>query len=86
MIGPAKQEYLDSGAKTACSQDFTYSKQEINLSSGFAARGHCCNPGIDNPEEACIKVFAQKDNSRIPSVFWIWRSANFQERKYYDMV
>jgi NAD(P)H-quinone oxidoreductase subunit J len=28
--------------------------------------------GIDNPEEVCcIKVFAQKDNPRIPSVFWI---------------
>lgn len=36
--------------------------------------------GIDNPEEVCIKVFAQKDNPRIPSVFWIWRSANFQKR------
>jgi NADH:ubiquinone oxidoreductase subunit C len=38
--------------------------------------------GIDNPEEVCcIKVFAQKDNPRIPSVFWIWRSADFQERE-----
>jgi len=42
--------------------------------------------GIDNPEEVCIKVFAQKDNPRIPSVFWIWRSADFQERESYDMV
>uniref|UniRef100_A0ACD6AWK7 Uncharacterized protein n=1 Tax=Avena sativa TaxID=4498 RepID=A0ACD6AWK7_AVESA len=40
----------------------------------------------DNPEEICIKVFAQKDNPRIPSVFWIWRSADFQERESYDMV
>ncbi|PNT70988.1 hypothetical protein BRADI_2g20961v3 [Brachypodium distachyon] len=40
----------------------------------------------DNPEEVCIKVFAQKDNPRIPSVFWIWRSADFQERESYDMV
>nr|YP_009386559.1 NADH-plastoquinone oxidoreductase subunit J [Cymbopogon flexuosus]YP_009626913.1 NADH dehydrogenase subunit J [Cymbopogon citratus]YP_010236474.1 NADH-plastoquinone oxidoreductase subunit J [Cymbopogon densiflorus]YP_010236557.1 NADH-plastoquinone oxidoreductase subunit J [Cymbopogon obtectus]YP_010236722.1 NADH-plastoquinone oxidoreductase subunit J [Cymbopogon schoenanthus]YP_010616157.1 NADH dehydrogenase subunit J [Cymbopogon nardus]YP_010884479.1 NADH-plastoquinone oxidoreductase subu len=42
--------------------------------------------GIDNPEEVCIKVFAQKDNPRIPSVFWVWRSADFQERESYDMV
>ncbi|KAF8762069.1 hypothetical protein HU200_009831 [Digitaria exilis] len=41
---------------------------------------------IDNPEEVCIKVFAQKDNPRIPSVFWVWRSADFQERESYDMV
>uniref|UniRef100_A0ACD6AVU2 Uncharacterized protein n=1 Tax=Avena sativa TaxID=4498 RepID=A0ACD6AVU2_AVESA len=40
----------------------------------------------DNPEEVCIKVFAQKDNPRSPSVFWIWRSADFQERESYDMV
>ncbi|VAH90039.1 unnamed protein product [Triticum turgidum subsp. durum] len=42
--------------------------------------------GIDNSEEVCIKVFAQKDNPRIPSIFWIWRSADFQERESYDMV
>jgi NAD(P)H-quinone oxidoreductase subunit J len=42
--------------------------------------------GIDNPEEVCIKVFAQKDNRRIPTAFWVWRSVNFQERKSYDMV
>ncbi|KQK12466.1 hypothetical protein BRADI_1g03925v3 [Brachypodium distachyon] len=42
--------------------------------------------GIDNPEEVCIKVFVRKDNPRIPSVFWIWRSADFQERESYDMV
>uniref|UniRef100_A0ACD6AIY5 Uncharacterized protein n=1 Tax=Avena sativa TaxID=4498 RepID=A0ACD6AIY5_AVESA len=40
----------------------------------------------DNPEEVCIKVFSRKDNPRIPSVFWIWRSADFQERESYDMV
>uniref|UniRef100_K3Z2L3 NADH:ubiquinone oxidoreductase 30kDa subunit domain-containing protein n=1 Tax=Setaria italica TaxID=4555 RepID=K3Z2L3_SETIT len=43
--------------------------------------------GTDRKEEVCsIKVFAQKDNPRIPSVFWIWRSADFQERESYDMV
>jgi hypothetical protein len=28
----------------------------------------------------------KKDNPRIPSVFWIWRNADFQERGSYDMV
>jgi NAD(P)H-quinone oxidoreductase subunit J len=41
---------------------------------------------IDNPEEVCIKVFAQKDNPRISFVFWVWRSADFQENESYDMV
>nr|YP_010461412.1 NADH-plastoquinone oxidoreductase subunit J [Allium xiangchengense]YP_010461500.1 NADH-plastoquinone oxidoreductase subunit J [Allium chienchuanense]YP_010461588.1 NADH-plastoquinone oxidoreductase subunit J [Allium omeiense]YP_010461676.1 NADH-plastoquinone oxidoreductase subunit J [Allium hookeri]UUF92665.1 NADH-plastoquinone oxidoreductase subunit J [Allium xiangchengense]UUF92841.1 NADH-plastoquinone oxidoreductase subunit J [Allium chienchuanense]UUF92929.1 NADH-plastoquinone oxidored len=42
--------------------------------------------GIDKPEEVCIKVFAQRSNPRISSVFWIWRSADFQERESYDML
>nr|QYJ54856.1 NADH-plastoquinone oxidoreductase subunit J [Diplandrorchis sinica] len=42
--------------------------------------------GIDKPEEVCIKVFAPDSNSQTPSVFWIWRSADFQERESYDML
>nr|YP_009987905.1 NADH dehydrogenase subunit J [Paphiopedilum spicerianum]QNL17701.1 NADH dehydrogenase subunit J [Paphiopedilum spicerianum] len=42
--------------------------------------------GIDKPEEVCIKVFAPRSNSRTPSVFWIWRSTDFQERESYDML
>ncbi|KAL0540000.1 hypothetical protein IC582_024224 [Cucumis melo] len=34
----------------------------------------------------CIKVFAARINPRIPSVFWVWKSANFQERESYDML
>ncbi|KAJ4736362.1 hypothetical protein LUZ62_010123 [Rhynchospora pubera] len=37
-------------------------------------------------EEVCIKVFVPRKNPRIPSVFWIWRSADFQERESYDML
>nr|YP_009730303.1 NADH-plastoquinone oxidoreductase subunit J [Helicia shweliensis]YP_010158766.1 NADH dehydrogenase subunit J [Helicia nilagirica]QHT54490.1 NADH-plastoquinone oxidoreductase subunit J [Helicia shweliensis]QRG31032.1 NADH dehydrogenase subunit J [Helicia nilagirica] len=42
--------------------------------------------GVDQPEEVCIKVFASRRNPRIPSVFWIWKSADFQERESYDML
>ncbi|KAK9660535.1 hypothetical protein RND81_O211600 [Saponaria officinalis] len=34
----------------------------------------------------CIKVFAPRTNPRIPSVFWVWKSADFQERESYDML
>ncbi|KAH0440297.1 hypothetical protein IEQ34_023854 [Dendrobium chrysotoxum] len=34
----------------------------------------------------CIKVFAPRSNPQTPSVFWIWRSAYFQERESYDML
>ncbi|KAL4009929.1 hypothetical protein IC575_031016 [Cucumis melo] len=35
--------------------------------------------GIDQPEEVCIKVFAARINPKIPSVFWVWKSADFPE-------
>ncbi|KAD7477256.1 hypothetical protein E3N88_00392 [Mikania micrantha] len=42
--------------------------------------------GVDQPEEVCIKVFAPKRDPRIPSVFWVWKSVDFQERESYDML
>ncbi|XP_059645805.1 NAD(P)H-quinone oxidoreductase subunit K, chloroplastic-like [Cornus florida] len=42
--------------------------------------------GVDQPEEVCIKVFAPRRNPRIPSVFWVWKSVDFQERESYDML
>jgi NAD(P)H-quinone oxidoreductase subunit J len=40
----------------------------------------------DQPEEVCIKVFVPRKDPRIPSVFRIWKSADFQERESYDML
>ncbi|KAL2904934.1 ATP synthase subunit beta chloroplastic [Bienertia sinuspersici] len=42
--------------------------------------------GMDQPEEVCIKVFFPRWNPRIPSIFWVWKSADFQERESYDML
>ncbi|GJR11395.1 NAD(P)H-quinone oxidoreductase subunit K [Tanacetum coccineum] len=42
--------------------------------------------GVDQPEEVCIKVFAPRRDPRIPSVFWVWKSVDFQERESYDML
>ncbi|CAL5179390.1 unnamed protein product [Lathyrus oleraceus] len=41
---------------------------------------------LDQPEEVCIKVFTPRQNPRIPSLFWVWKSADFQERESYDML
>ncbi len=38
------------------------------------------------PEEVYIKVFVSRQNPQIPSIFWIWKSADFQERESYDML
>ena len=39
----------------------------------------------DQPEEICLKVFLNRENPMIPSVFSIWKTADFQERESYDM-
>ncbi|ASC72234.1 NAD(P)H-quinone oxidoreductase subunit J [Halomicronema hongdechloris C2206] len=39
----------------------------------------------DRPEEVRVKVFLPRENPRVPSVYWIWRSADWQERESYDM-
>jgi NAD(P)H-quinone oxidoreductase subunit J len=38
-----------------------------------------------SPEEVRIKVFLPRENPVVPSVYWIWRSADWQERETYDM-
>ncbi|MBD0334576.1 MAG: NAD(P)H-quinone oxidoreductase subunit J [Cyanobacteria bacterium Co-bin13] len=39
----------------------------------------------DRPEEVRVKVFLPRENPRVPSVYWIWKSADWQERESYDM-
>lgn len=39
----------------------------------------------DRPEEVRIKVYIPRDNPKVPSVYWIWKAADWQERESYDM-
>lgn len=39
----------------------------------------------DRPEEVRVKVFLPRTDPRCPSVFWIWKTADWQERETYDM-
>lgn len=39
----------------------------------------------DRPEEIRLKVFLPREDPRVPSVYWIWKSADWQERETYDM-
>nr|YP_009547473.1 NADH dehydrogenase subunit J [Cheilanthes micropteris]AYW15469.1 NADH dehydrogenase subunit J [Cheilanthes micropteris] len=41
---------------------------------------------LDQPEEICAKVFVSRTNPEIPSVYWVRKSADFQERESYDML
>ncbi|ADI63544.1 NAD(P)H-quinone oxidoreductase subunit J [Trichormus azollae] len=40
----------------------------------------------DKPEEVRVKVFLLRDNPTVPSVYWIWKTADWQERESYDML
>ncbi|MGH1396137.1 MAG: NAD(P)H-quinone oxidoreductase subunit J [Trichormus sp.] len=39
----------------------------------------------DKPEEVRVKVFLPRENPVVPSVYWIWKTADWQERESYDM-
>ncbi len=39
----------------------------------------------DRPEEVRLKVFLPRENPQLPSVYWIWKAADWQEREAYDM-
>ncbi len=62
--------------------------------------GYDCGPGkelvsfyhltklsdnADRPQEVRVKVFLPRDNPRLPSVYWIWKAVDWQERETYDM-
>jgi NAD(P)H-quinone oxidoreductase subunit J len=40
----------------------------------------------DRPDEVRLKVFLPRENPRVPSVYWIWKAADWQERETYDML
>lgn len=39
----------------------------------------------DRPEEVRVKVFLPRENPSVPSVYWIWKTADWQERESFDM-
>lgn len=39
----------------------------------------------DRPEEVRVKVFLPRENPTVPSLYWIWKTADWQERESYDM-
>jgi NAD(P)H-quinone oxidoreductase subunit J len=41
--------------------------------------------GAHKPEEIRVKVFLPRENPVVPSVYWIWKAADWQERETYDM-
>ncbi len=40
---------------------------------------------VTRSEEVRIKVSVPREDARVPSVYWIWKGADWQERESYDM-
>jgi NAD(P)H-quinone oxidoreductase subunit J len=40
---------------------------------------------VDRAEELRLKVFLPREDPRVPSVYWIWKGADWQERESFDM-
>ncbi|MDB9525946.1 NAD(P)H-quinone oxidoreductase subunit J [Oscillatoria sp. CS-180] len=40
---------------------------------------------VTDPEEVRVKVFLSREDPKVPSVYWIWKAADWQERESYDM-
>jgi NAD(P)H-quinone oxidoreductase subunit J len=40
---------------------------------------------VTSPEEVRLKVFVPRNDPKVPSVYWIWNAADWQERESYDM-
>lgn len=43
------------------------------------------NDDAQGLEEVRVKVYLPRDNPQVPSVYWIWKGADWQERESYDM-
>ncbi len=41
--------------------------------------------GAHKPQEIRVKVFLPREKPVLPSVYWIWKAADWQERETYDM-
>ncbi len=39
----------------------------------------------DRPEEVRLKVYLPREAPTVPSVYWVWPAADWQERESYDM-
>lgn len=39
----------------------------------------------DRPDEIRVKVFVPREDPKVPSVYWIWKTADWQERESFDM-
>jgi len=55
------------------------------VSSWLTENGFKVSDNADTPEEVRVKVFLPREKPTVASLYWIWKSADWQERESYDM-
>lgn len=40
---------------------------------------------VTQPEEVRVKVYLNRDEPKVPSLYWIWKASDWQERESYEM-
>ncbi|MBL1210529.1 NAD(P)H-quinone oxidoreductase subunit J [Geminocystis sp. GBBB08] len=40
---------------------------------------------VTDPQEVRIKVYLNREDPRVPSLYWIWKAVDWQERESYEM-
>jgi NAD(P)H-quinone oxidoreductase subunit J len=85
------RDYLFPFASALYAYGFNYLMYQCGYDDGpgsdLVSVYHLAKLGDDcgTPEEVRVKVFLPRQDPRCPSLFWIWKSADWQERETYDM-
>lgn len=78
-------------AKVLYDQGFNYLQCQAGYDSGpgqdLVSTYHLIkvSDGAIQPDEVRIKVFLPRENPTIESMYWLWKTADWQERETYDM-
>ena len=78
-------------AKALYEQGFNYLQCQAGYDAGpgqdLVSTYHLAkvSDGVVKPEEVRVKVFLPREDPRIESVYWLWKTADWQERETYDM-
>ena len=78
-------------AKALYEQGFNYLQCQAGYDSGpgqdLVSTYHLVKltDGAVTPDEVRIKVFLPREDPRIESMYWLWKTADWQERETYDM-
>jgi NAD(P)H-quinone oxidoreductase subunit J len=76
-------------ANTLYNQGYVYLRcqcaYDVGPGDDLVSVYHIMNLNPKDLRQVRLKVYLPRDNPRVPSVYWIWRTADWQERESFDM-